>query len=175
MAAEKSNKNTITELIKKTDAALSSSQALLSNGDVEGSVNRSYYAMFYIANATILSLHPSRRHDTYKSHNGAITEFNKLLVKEGIVSKDIGKNLSQVFAHRINADYSFAAIDNNTANLSLEKSKEFVNYTKAIIKIIDYSRTKGKSEEQIKNNLISQNKARETKINSKQTDKDLEP
>lgn len=175
MATGTLNKNLVSELIKKTDTALLSSQTLLSNGDIEGSVNRSYYAMFYMANATILSLHPSRRDEIYKSHSGAITEFNKLLVKEGLVSKDIGKNLGQTFSHRINADYSFAAINNNTAKLALDKSKEFVNHTKTIIKIIDRSRVKGLSEEQIKNNLISENKAYKAKVNNKQAGKDLEP
>ena len=49
------------------------------------------------------------------------------------------------------------------------------NHTKTIIKIIDRSRVKGLSEEQIKNNLISENKAYKAKVNNKQAGKDLEP
>ncbi|MBI5701552.1 HEPN domain-containing protein [Candidatus Saganbacteria bacterium] len=84
----------------KAHQAAKDADILLSAGSYFGAINRSYYAAFYAARA-LLAL---KQLDSPK-HSGVISLFNLHFVKEGIISKDLGKILNQLFDARSEGDY----------------------------------------------------------------------
>jgi uncharacterized protein (UPF0332 family) len=63
-------------LIKRAMRYLKSAEILLKEGDYESSVSRTYYAMFYSAQAMLLTQNLS-----FSSHKGVISAFGKHFVK----------------------------------------------------------------------------------------------
>lgn len=80
----------------KPDTACSSARALLDLGDVDGAANRAYYAMFDAARAALLA---SGAPDIGRTHSGLIGAFGNFLVKNGPISKEVGRLLNR--AHEI--------------------------------------------------------------------------
>ena len=63
-------------------------------------VNRYYYAMFYAASGVLIF-----EGFLTKTHKGVITEFNRLLVKNGKFTREEGKLLTRLFQWRTKGDY----------------------------------------------------------------------
>jgi uncharacterized protein (UPF0332 family) len=80
--------NEIESLLKRADRYLVSAEVLERDGDFESSVSRSYYAMFFSAQALLLSkgLH-------FSSHKMTISAFGEHFVKTGIFPKEMEKIL----------------------------------------------------------------------------------
>ena len=74
----------IKSLIQRAKKALRSAGILIKEEDLEASVSRSYYAMFYATEALLLtkSLKPS-------SHKGVITLFGEHFIKTGILPREM--------------------------------------------------------------------------------------
>jgi uncharacterized protein (UPF0332 family) len=86
--------------IKKAEETMSDARILLGSGSYFGVVNRIYYAIFYAARALLVT----RDLDSPK-HSGVIALFNKEFVKEGVISKDLGKIFNDLFEIRSAGDY----------------------------------------------------------------------
>jgi len=80
-------------LMSKADRACSSARALLDLGDVDGACNRAYYAMFDAARAALLASGAPVRAHIGKTHSGLINAFSDHLIKNGPVSKEMGRLL----------------------------------------------------------------------------------
>lgn len=78
-------------LMLKAAQACTSAELLLDTGDVDGACNRAYYAMFDAARAALLAT--GREAD--KTHQGVLLTFSDHLVKNGPLSKEIGRLLKQ--------------------------------------------------------------------------------
>jgi len=78
----------INSLIERAKRYLKSAEILLEEGDYESSVSRTYYAMFYSAQAMLLTKNLS-----FSSHKGVISAFGEYFVKTGIFPKEMGKEL----------------------------------------------------------------------------------
>ena len=87
--------NEATALIAKAQRYLRSAELLLQDGDYESSVSRSYYAMFYCAQATLLT-----KGRTFSSHRGVISAFGEQFIKTGIFPKEFGRELNKAFEKR---------------------------------------------------------------------------
>ena len=68
------------------------SEILQEKSSYRGSLNRSYYAMFY----AVLALLAVKKLGTSK-HSGALSLFDKEFVKAGIFPKELSKNLHLAF------------------------------------------------------------------------------
>lgn len=88
-----SNQLTPITLMAKADRACSSARALLDLGDVDGACNRAYYAMFDAARAALLASGAPVKPDIGKTHSGLINAFSEHLIKNGPVSKELGRLL----------------------------------------------------------------------------------
>lgn len=109
-------------LIQRARKYLQSSELLLKSGDYESSVSRSYYAMFYSAQAMLLVKGLS-----YSSHAAVISAFGEHFVKTGIVAREMGKELNRAFEKRQISDYEYTfVISRAEAGELLEKCKSFV-------------------------------------------------
>jgi len=87
-------------LIKRAMRYLKSAEILLKEGDYESSVSRTYYAMFYSAQAMLLTQNLS-----FSSHKGVISAFGKHFVKSGIFPREMGRALNMAFEKRQIGDY----------------------------------------------------------------------
>lgn len=90
----------IESLIARANRYLKSARRLLEDNDYESSVSRTYYAMFFAAQALLLSLGLS-----YSSHNGVISAYGERFVKTGVFPRDLGRDLNLAYQKRQLGDY----------------------------------------------------------------------
>ena len=110
-------------LIKRARRYLKSAEILLKDKDNESSVSRTYYAMFYCAQAALLTKELS-----FSSHKGVISAFGEHFVKIGIFPKEMGRELNRTFEKRQIGDYEYTfVISDDEAEQILRSGKEFVN------------------------------------------------
>ena len=110
-------------LVEKAKRFLKSAQLLLNDGDCESAVSRTYYAMFFCAEAALLTKRLS-----FSSHKGVISAFGKHFIKTEIFPKDMGKELNRAFEKRQVGDYEYTfVISQQEAEDLLKSAKSFVN------------------------------------------------
>lgn len=87
--------------IERAFTALEQAKANLAMSYLEVTANRLYYAAHYAVSALLIAYEiPSH------SHDGSITQFSMHFVKTGVVSRDMGRLLNQLFTLRRTGDYS---------------------------------------------------------------------
>lgn len=112
----------IEALLQRADKYLKSSTLLLKAEDFESSISRSYYAMYFAAQAMLL-----KKGLSFSSHKGVISAFGEHFIKTGIFSKDMGKELNRAFTKRQISDYEFTfVLTKEEAEKILENAKFFV-------------------------------------------------
>ena len=92
----------ITLMLAKARRYLASAETLRREQDFDSAMSRLYYAMFYAAEALLLA-----QGHTFSSHRAVISAFGKILVKEGIVPKELHQWLHEAFDKRQLSDYEF--------------------------------------------------------------------
>jgi len=113
----------VTALIKRAMRYLKSAEILLKDKDCESSVSRTYYAMFYAAQAALLTKNLS-----FSSHKGVISAFGEHFVKTSIFPKEMGRELNRAFEKRQVGDYEYTfVISEDEARQILQSGEEFVN------------------------------------------------
>ncbi len=110
-------------LIKRAEKYVQSAEMLLEHKDYESCVSRTYYAMFYCAQAVLLTKGLS-----FSSHKGVISAFGEHFVKTGIFPKEMGREFNRAFEKRQIGDYDYTfVISNEDAEYLLRTGKEFVD------------------------------------------------
>ncbi len=110
-------------LIKKAQRYLKSAEMLLKEKDFDSSVSRTYYAMFYCAEAVLLTKNLS-----FSSHKGVISAFGEHFIKTGIFPKELGRELNRAFEKRQIGDYEYTSlISNEEAKEILNSGRQFIN------------------------------------------------
>ena len=113
----------VESLIERAKKYLRSAKVLIEEGDFESSVSRAYYAMFYCAEAMLLT-----RGLSFSSHKGVISAFGEHFIKTHILSKEMGKELNRAFEKRQLGDYEYTlVISKGEAEEIFEKSTDFVD------------------------------------------------
>ena len=110
----------------KADTACLSAQALLARGDVDGAANRAYYAMFAAARAALLASGVPVKPDVGRTHSGLIGAFGQHLVKNGLVSKDMGRLLNRAHEIRQAADYRGDSVEHVDAEEMVHQAAAFI-------------------------------------------------
>ena len=101
---------------------LRSAEMLLIDGDCESSVSRTYYAMFYAAQATLLTKNMS-----FSSHKGVLSAFGEHFVKTGVFPREMSKELNRSFEKRQLGDYEYTfVIPRDEAEQMLDNGRKFV-------------------------------------------------
>lgn len=113
-------------LMAKADTACSSARALLDLGDVDGAASRAYYAMFDAARAALLASGAPVEPDIGRTHSGLIGAFGNFLVKNGPVSKEVGRLLNRAHEIRLVADYNGDSVEPADAKEMVEQAETFV-------------------------------------------------
>ena len=97
--------NETTALIQKAQRYIRSAKLLIKDGDNESAVSRLYYAMFYCAEAALLTKDLS-----YSSHKGVLSGFGEHFIKTGIFERQMGRNLNLAFEKRQLGDYEYTFV-----------------------------------------------------------------
>ncbi len=118
---------TANELFDKATTALSSAQLLLQAGDLDGTCNRAYYAMFDAARAALLIADGNESALAIKTHSGLIAAFSPRLVKTGRVTLALGKSFNKVEDLRLVADYKGDPVEIEQAQWAVNEAKVFVD------------------------------------------------
>jgi uncharacterized protein (UPF0332 family) len=110
----------------KADTACLSAHALLARGDVDGAANRAYYAMFAAARAALLASGVPVGPEVARTHSGLIGAFGQHLVKNGLVSKDMGRLLNRAHEIRQAADYRGDSVEHAEAQQVVHQAAAFI-------------------------------------------------
>ena len=113
----------IDSLVKRARRYIKSAELLLNDKDYESSVSRTYYAMFYAAQAALLTNTLS-----FSSHKGVITAFGKHFIKTEIFPREMGRELNRAFEKRQIGDYGYTfVVSDEEAVQMLRYGKEFID------------------------------------------------
>ncbi len=111
----------IRELLQKADRSLKAAEILLQQGYCDFSISRAYYAMFYAAQAILLTKDVRR-----VKHSGIIAAFNELFVHSGQLPHDLFISLRDAFEDRAEGDYGLNVISEEQAVSCLLEARKFV-------------------------------------------------
>jgi len=115
-------KKEIKDLLQKADRYLRSAELLLKDSDFDSCASRYYYAMFYSAEAILLT-----NDLKVSSHKGVISLFGEHFIKTGKLDKELGKALRRAYELRQKGDYETGfMVTEEEANKLLEIVKNFV-------------------------------------------------
>jgi len=119
----------ISKLLSLASEDLETAGILYNSQRYRSCISRAYYAMYYIAQALLLSAGIET-----STHRGVIKLINLHFVKTGQISPNISKLLSDVYDLRQSGDYStnFVA-DEIIASKAIADSKTFVAAIKMIV------------------------------------------
>ena len=116
----------ITDFIAKAEKFISTAESALNNGDYDSCVSRCYYAMFFVAEAALLTKNLS-----VSSHKGVISLFGEHFVKTKIFERNLGKALNDAYDKRLVGDYGVGLIvTEQQAQDLIETARNFVQKLK---------------------------------------------
>jgi uncharacterized protein (UPF0332 family) len=108
---------------------LREAQILLRESAFRGTVNRSYYAMFY----TLLAILATKQLGTSR-HSGALALFDREFVKAGLFPRELSRSIRLAFNLRQRYDYGeMVEIDRQIAEETLSNSQAFVGAIEAYL------------------------------------------
>jgi len=86
--------------LNKSRSLLVQAELLLANHQYDGSINRSYYAIFNAVRAVLALVRIDNR-----SHQGVMSYFDSYFVKSGVLDKQLSKIIHTAFDTRQDNDY----------------------------------------------------------------------
>ena len=120
----------IRDLIEKAEKFLSTAKQALNIEDYDSCVSRCYYAMFFMAEAVLLTKSLSA-----SSHKGVISLFGEHFVKTETFERKFGKAFNDAYDKRLVGDYGvgFTVTEQQAKDL-LKTAKDFVLKLKIYLK-----------------------------------------
>jgi len=115
-------KQEIALYIETAKEMLQASRVLLENDFYTSAINRAYYAVFYAANALLLTKEISQG-----KHSGVISAFRQHFIKTGVIAPEYSQIYGRLMEDRHESDYEIeAAIDKQDAESNLMDAERFV-------------------------------------------------
>lgn len=112
----------ITLYIQNAYEMLEASRILLENDLYTSAINRAYYAVFYAANALLLTKGLSQG-----KHSGVISSFRQHFIKTGLIEPEYSQIYGRLMEDRHESDYELGlSITSDDAQLNLTDAKRFV-------------------------------------------------
>ncbi|MBU0512470.1 MAG: HEPN domain-containing protein [Chloroflexi bacterium] len=113
--------------IENAHESLSVAKLNLDNDFYAAAINRAYYAIFYAANALLVTKNLSR-----SKHTGVLAAFRQHFVKTGLVSPELSEIYGQVMDDRHEGDYELiTATSQEDAAIDLQQAHRFVDAVEA--------------------------------------------
>jgi uncharacterized protein (UPF0332 family) len=124
----------IVDLLSKSRRFLRTAELSLNDEDYDSCASRCYYAMFFSAEALLLT-----ENIRTSSHRGLITLFGEHFVKTEIFSEEFGRALRTAFGMRQKGDYATEIlVTKEEAENVLKMAKKFVEEAEKYLKEKDY-------------------------------------
>ena len=120
---------TAMEFLRKADAALSSAKRDLDAGDLDGSANRLYYAMFHAARAALLSIGQSTR----GRHGTIIARFGLHFCKDGPFPIELGRAINEAQELRVESDYGAGTPDAKEVAVYIAKAEQLAAAVRGVV------------------------------------------
>ena len=121
-------KDLATKLLQKADRAITAAETLLPT-DPEAAANRSYYALFYVADALL-----AQRDLRFKKHSAVHSAFGREYIKTGALDPKYHDWLLTAFNKRIVADYTVSSeLTANAVQTVIEQAKEFASVARRLL------------------------------------------
>lgn len=115
--------------MEKAEKLLHTAEYVLSIGDYDSCASRGYYAMFFVAEAALLT-----KQLTASSHKGVISLFGEHFVKTGVFEKRFGNSLNLAYRKRIIGDYGVdRSVTREEAEELLETAQDFIRTVKGYL------------------------------------------
>lgn len=122
----------ISGFVKKAEKFLDTAAHALASGDYDSCVSRCYYAMFFVAEAALLT-----KDLKASSHKGVISLFGEHFVKTEIFERELGKALNDAYDKRVIGDYGVGfTVTRAEAEDLLETAQNFIQKIKMYLKNI---------------------------------------
>jgi len=119
----------IRDFIEKAEKFLKTAEKAFNIEDYDSCVSRCYYAMFFMAEAALLTKNLSA-----SSHKGVISLFGEHFIKTGIFDRGLGRALSDAYDKRLIGDYGIGfTVTEDEAKEMLETAKNFVQILKSYL------------------------------------------
>jgi uncharacterized protein (UPF0332 family) len=116
----------------KACAAASTAERLVGGGDLDGAVNRAYYAVFSAARAAVATVRTSFA--VSKRHGTIVNRLERHLVAGGSIAASSGRPLLQRLQHlRWVADYAPVSVDPAQAEAALADMRVFLAAVEPIV------------------------------------------
>jgi uncharacterized protein (UPF0332 family) len=113
----------ITLYIQNAHEVLEASQILLENKFYTSAVNRAYYAVFYAANALLVT-----KGINQGKHSGVISAFRQHFIKTGLIAPEYSQIYGRLMEDRHESDYELGiSLTKDEAQLDLSDAKRFVS------------------------------------------------
>src|SRR5271157_4950188 len=111
----------IQALLKKAERSLRAATSMIDSQDFDFSLSRAYYAMFYSAEALLLT-----KDLRFSKHSGVIACFGKEFIKEGVFSVQLYDYLIKGFRERQKGDYDVVSMPSREDALEMvERARIF--------------------------------------------------
>lgn len=105
---------------------------LLQNNHYNRAMNSVYYSLFYAMKALLAT-----KHLDSSKHSGVISLFHKEFVKTGIIQKEFGKVIEDLFHQRVKGDYEdFYQVTGKDVKEALVNSEKFLKEVDLALKKI---------------------------------------
>jgi len=119
----------IKTLMQRAYESLDSAKLLVDRGYNDPSVSRSYYAMFYAAEAVLLT-----KDLRFSSHKGVISLFGQHFIQSGVFPQELSRDLNKAFDERLTGDYSFKSIiTQEIARNAIIRAENFIENIKGYL------------------------------------------
>ena len=116
--------------LRQASETLQEAESLYQMSFWRGTINRSYYAMFY----AVLALAVLRQQVTSK-HSGVMAFFDREFVRTGVFPKELSHSFHRAFESRQTNDYGeIFTVTEEEAKQTLEEADTFVSAVKNYLK-----------------------------------------
>ncbi|MFH1539441.1 MAG: HEPN domain-containing protein [bacterium] len=119
----------IRQLVEKAHESIRAADGLFRDNHPDFSASRAYYAMFYLAEALLLT-----RDLKFKKHSGVIGAFNREFVKTKIFPDETFYQLQKAYDYRTQGDYSLVPMTAAESASVIEDAKQFVEKIESFLK-----------------------------------------
>jgi uncharacterized protein (UPF0332 family) len=115
-------KETSEKLLEKSARAIRSAEILLRDSDFDSAAGRTYYAMFYVAEALLFE-----KGLRFRKHSGVHSAFGEHFAKAGLLDSKFHRWLLDASDQRIQADYGVdSVLSGEDVARTLEEAREFL-------------------------------------------------
>ena len=116
-------------LIQKAKESIEAAQLLAGKGFVSFAASRSYYAMFYIAEALLLG-----EGLTFSKHSAVIAAFGQYFAKTGRVPKEYHRYLIEAEGSRNVGDYDIhSSLTVDEVSQHMQRAKQFLDMAEILM------------------------------------------